>query len=94
MKNQNARGLPPMLKPEASRTLAERLRLVRVDLYGETGAEVLSARLGIPPKTWANYESGVTPAAPVLLRLIEVTGVNPLWLLDGREPRQLVAGWD
>jgi transcriptional regulator with XRE-family HTH domain len=83
-----------MLEFEAARTLAERLRLIRVEHYGETGAEVLSARLGIPPKTWANYESGVTPAAPVLLRLIQVTGVHPLWLLDGREPRQLVAGRD
>jgi transcriptional regulator with XRE-family HTH domain len=83
-----------MLESEAARTLSERLRLIRVELYGEMGAETLSARLGIAPGTWANYESGVLPAASVLLRFIEVTGVHPLWLLDGREPRHLVPGRD
>jgi hypothetical protein len=80
-----------MLESESARTLVERLRFIRVELYGETGVEALSARLGIPSKTWANYESGVAPAAPILLRFIEITGVHPLWLLDGREPRHLVA---
>src|SRR5262245_2683050 len=38
-------------------------------------------------RTWYNYEPGVTVPAEVLLRVIEETGVHPLWLLSGRETK-------
>jgi hypothetical protein len=77
-------------QPEAIRTkydLAERLRLIRTELYGERGGPELARRLGVPIRTWYNYESGVTVPSEVLLRFIELTSVEPVWLLHGREPR-------
>jgi hypothetical protein len=71
---------------ESKRALAERLRRVRVDLYGENGAHELARRLGVPEKTWAHYESGVTVPAEVVLQFLELTSVEPNWLLDGSGP--------
>jgi hypothetical protein len=45
---------------------------------------MLAAELDLPARTWLNYESGVVIPATVILRLIEITGVNPGWLLTGR----------
>jgi hypothetical protein len=63
--------------------LAARARDIRVELFGDDGQAPLAARLGVPARTWANYEDGVTMPATVLLRFIEVTGANPAWLLTG-----------
>jgi hypothetical protein len=43
----------------------------------------LARRLGLPARTWYNYETGVTVPAEVLLGFIEQTGANPAWLLNG-----------
>ena len=72
--------------------LAGRLRAIRREIYGEEGGPELAARLGLPSRTWLNYESGVTLPADVLLRFLEITGTVPSWLLHGtgpntREPR-------
>ena len=67
--------------------LGRRLREIRVDLYGEDGGPRLAEALGIPVRTWANYEMGVTIPAPVVLRFIELTGACPHWLLTGDPPR-------
>src|SRR5262245_3666656 len=64
--------------------LADRVREVREDLYGESGIQSLADALGLPPGTWANYERGGTIPAEVILNLIEATEVNPWWLLTGR----------
>jgi DNA-binding transcriptional regulator YiaG len=68
----------------AKADLAARLKEVRAELYGEDGAAALARALGVPSRTWYNYERGVTVPAGVLLRLIELTGVEPTWLLHGR----------
>ena len=44
----------------------------------------MARRLGIPVRTWYNYELGVTVPAEVVLRFIAMTGVEPRWLLDGQ----------
>lgn len=44
----------------------------------------MARKLGIPIRTWYNYESGVTVPAEVLLKFMELTAVEPLWLLHGR----------
>jgi hypothetical protein len=44
----------------------------------------MARRLGLPIRTWYNYESGVTVPAEVMLRFVELTSVEPLWLLHGR----------
>ncbi len=69
--------------------LATRLRAVRIDLFGEGEAGVVSlaAVLGLPPETWLNYESGVTLPAEVVLKLITLAGVDSRWLLTGKGPR-------
>ena len=67
--------------------LAGRVREVREDLYGEFGAQSLADALGLPLRTWLNYERGVTIPAPVILALIEATGVDPHWLMTGEGDR-------
>lgn len=67
--------------------LAHRVREVREDLYGEHGAQFLADALGLPVRTWANYERGVTIPAVCILKLIDETGVSPRWLLTGLGPK-------
>jgi hypothetical protein len=75
-----------------SNALARRLREVRLAMYGEHGAPLLAADLGLLARTWAHYESGVTIPGLVILRFIDVTGVAPRWLLTGEGERD-VAGY-
>jgi hypothetical protein len=72
-------------------SLARRLREVRIAVYGEHGAPLLAADLGLPARTWAHYESGVTIPGLVVLNLIEITGVAPHWLLTGEGERESAA---
>lgn len=77
-------------RPETVRTkydLAERLREVRVELFGERGGSEMARRLGVPIRTWYNYESGVTVPAEILLKFLELTSVEPQWLLHGHGDR-------
>ena len=66
-----------------SADLAHRLRAVRLDRYGEHGGPLLAEALQITTRTWVRYESGVPIPSLVLLRLIEVAGIEPRWLLTG-----------
>lgn len=68
-------------------SLAERLREIRIEVFGERGGSEMARQLGVPVRTWYNYESGVTVPAEVLLRFLELTGVEPVWLLHGEGPR-------
>src|SRR5271155_4136089 len=63
--------------------LSERLRALRTEFYGERGGPDLARTLGIPVRTWYNYENGVTVPAEIILRVIEITSVEPVWLLRG-----------
>jgi len=72
---------------QAKYALAERLRALRAELYGERGGPELARRLGLPIRTWYNYESGVTVPAEVVLKIIELTSVEPIWLLHGQGPK-------
>jgi hypothetical protein len=63
--------------------LARRVREIRCALYGETGGPLLAEALGVPARTWRNYESGVIIPAPAILRFLEITGADPVWLLTG-----------
>jgi hypothetical protein len=64
--------------------LAERLSSLRAEMYGDRGGPELARQLGLPVRTWYNYESGVTVPAEVILRIIELTSVEPTWLLHGK----------
>ena len=67
-------------------SLTDRIRAVRIEIYGEDGIEDL-AECHIPPQTWRNYERGVTIPAVVMLKLLSVTGTDPHWMLTGEGDR-------
>ncbi len=64
--------------------LSKRLKEIRVELFGEHGGAELARLLGVPARTWYNYEMGVTVPAEVILRFIEHTSAEPMWLLRGQ----------
>jgi hypothetical protein len=84
-----ARKKTPKIRINVKASLSRRLREVRQELFGEHGGPELSRRLGLPARTWYNYETGVTVPAEVLLGFIEQTGTNPTWLLAGEGPKYL-----
>lgn len=63
--------------------LAERVRTVRLQLYGECGGPMMAEQLGIPQRRLARIEAGGPISAELILKLINVTGVNLRWLLSG-----------
>ena len=63
--------------------LAERLRQIRRELFGEGGVPELTRQLGLPSRTWEDYERGVRVPGEAILKLIDLTGVQPHWLLSG-----------
>src|SRR5271169_614980 len=76
--------------PESVRAklaLAERLAALRSELFGDRGGPEMARRLGIPVRTWYNYEGGVTVPAEVILKIIELTSVEAGWLLHGEEQK-------
>ncbi|QEH32758.1 LexA repressor [Aquisphaera giovannonii] len=77
--------LPESLR--AKHALAERLASLRLELFGERGGPEMARRLGIPVRTWYNYEGGVTVPAEVVLRIIDLTSAEPQWLLTGKGPK-------
>ncbi len=66
---------------------AGRLRSIRLDRFGEHGLPDLARTIGVPERTWRNYEGGVTVPGHVLLRFLDVTSAEPRWLLTGQGPR-------
>ena len=67
--------------------LAARLRATREEVFGELGSVEVARRLGVPERTWTNYEDGVTIPGEVLLRYMTITGLEPGWLLIGSGPK-------
>ena len=82
-----ARKKTPSIRLDVKSKISARLREVRQELYGEHGGPELARRLGLPARTWYNYETGVTVPAEVLLSFIDQTETNPLWLLTGEGHR-------
>ncbi len=68
-------------------SLAGRLKSIRKEIYGDEDLSRLAGLLGLPERTWTNYEAGVTIPGEVLLRFMELTGTGPAWLLRGTGPR-------
>jgi hypothetical protein len=60
-----------------------RLSHARREFYGEDGIPQLALTLGIPPRTWVNFESGVVIPDTIILGFLCLTGVSPQWLLTG-----------
>ena len=68
---------------KVKRDLADRLRQVRATLYGEDGGPELARQLAIPPRSWTNFESGVSIPGDILLHFLILTDAEPRWLLFG-----------
>ncbi len=81
-----------MRKSVQGAMLAQRVREVRVEKFGEEGVPALAALLGIPPATWQNYEAGVSMPGTVILQFVGITGANPKWLLSGDGERYAGGG--
>jgi hypothetical protein len=64
-------------------TLAQRLREIRREVFGEEGVPLLAETLRLPVIVWRNYEAGANIPARVLLRFSEISGASLLWLLTG-----------
>jgi hypothetical protein len=74
--------------------LASRLREVRVELFGWDGISELARLLQVPPRTWVNYENGVTIPGEVLLAFVDATRADPVWLMTGAGPMFRTGGAD
>jgi hypothetical protein len=70
-------------------SLAFRVSAVRREIFGENGGPLLAERMGLPFRTWVQYETGRTIPALTILRFIELTHVSPDWLLTGRGDKYL-----
>jgi transcriptional regulator with XRE-family HTH domain len=55
---------------------------------------MLAERLGITQRRLARIEAGGPIPAELILRLIDVTGVSPRWLLSGEGERFVAPGPD
>jgi hypothetical protein len=62
------------MTPRFADILAQRLRRIRVERYGEEGIPALSEIMGLPAKTWENFEAGVAVSGVVLLQFLDLTG--------------------
>ncbi len=71
------------MKLPATTTLADRVQHLRRECFGDDDGSALARALGLPLRTWRNYEAGVSMPAPVLLAFVALTSANPLWLLTG-----------
>ena len=63
--------------------LASRIREIRAEKFGADGVAKVSQAINLAARTWENFENGVTIPAGILLQFIELTGVEPRWLLTG-----------
>ena len=68
-------------------SLCARAKLVRIDVYGEQGIAAIAEILRVKPEVWASFEAGGEVAGHVLLKFIDATGVNPIWLFSAQGER-------
>lgn len=67
--------------------LSVQVREIRREMLGEDGVPRMAEAMGLPARTWENYEAGVIIPASVLLKFLEFTGAAPHWLLTGEGDR-------
>jgi hypothetical protein len=82
-----ARVKTPLKAVRARYDLAGRIADLRVEMFGERGRANMARWLGVPQRTWYKYEEGTAIPAQVVLRIIELTSVEPEWLLNGTGPK-------
>ncbi len=60
-----------------------RIAKIRRDMFDDEEMGNLARTLGIPLRTWENYEAGVIMPDLLILKFVCLTGVDPAWLLTG-----------
>ena len=63
--------------------LGSRVREIRLEKFGANGVANVSQAMNVAPRTWDHFENGVMIPACIILQFIELTGVEPRWLLTG-----------
>ena len=87
-----ARAKTPTEAVRVRSALAGRIVALRAELFGERGGAAMARQLGLPLRTWYNYEAGTAIPAEVVLRIIELTAAEPGWLLHGTGPKYRTTG--
>ncbi len=64
-------------------SFSERLRNLRIHLFGERGQKHFAQYIGIPQSSLGKYEKSVSPNVQSLERIILRTGCSPRWLVIG-----------
>lgn len=67
--------------------IGRRLAVLREQRHGPRGRSAMAEDLDVTAKNWWNWERGRAMPGEVLLRLLELTGAEPLWVLHGGGPR-------
>ncbi len=69
----------------SEKAIIERIRLLRSRFAGERGKSKFARLLGLSPSTYNYYEKDRIPSIEILLKISEITDINIVWLLTGRE---------
>jgi transcriptional regulator with XRE-family HTH domain len=67
----------------AEQGLAERLASLRSEFGDSDGTAILAERLGISVDQWKSYECGQPVPGELLIKVVEVTSAELLWLISG-----------
>jgi hypothetical protein len=67
--------------------VAARIRAIRIEQFGAHGGPLLAESLNLPHREWLSYENGAMIPGQILLRFLEITDVQPHWLLTGEGER-------
>jgi hypothetical protein len=86
-----ARAKTPSEAVRVRAALAGRIVALRSELFGQRGRAEMARHLGLPLRTWYNYEAGTAIPAEVVLRIVELTSAEPGWLLYGTGPKYRTA---
>ena len=62
----------------------ERLASIREEAFGRWGKSAFARALGIPLTSYLNFENGRVPPMDVIVNMVELTRVNPRWLVHGK----------
>lgn len=73
-------------------TICNRMRQIRLRVFGSRGKARFARELGVRATTYQGYERDRIPPVEVVLRAVEVTGCDLVWLLTGRLPAGGVLG--
>ena len=77
----------PQKKPPSAvqQGISQRLRKLRIAMFGQRGASAFARALGISPISYSSYEKERTPSVHVLAAASKITGTELSWLITGQK---------